>query len=373
MSEQITKTGIFKKYPFYFKATVILFGLILFVYALFNLREILVPVSFGLMLGILLNPITNSLQQWKIPKIWAIMIALLTAMIVFTAIGYFLSAQIAGFSDELPQLKKKFAELSVKLQHLCSQRFGINSVKQKQFISEAEAGIKPWLASGLGTLAGSMAIILLVPVYSFLFLYYKTLLLNFLYEVFAEKNSSEVGAVLNQTKKAIQSYMFGLLLEAIAVATLNSIALLLLGVKYAVLLGVLGAVLNVLPFIGGIVAVALPLFIATVTKDGFQTQIAISLAYIVIQFIDNHFLIPYIVSSRVKINALISIIIVLMGGAVWGISGMFLSIPFTGVLKIIFDRLPELKPWGKLLGDEVPTRHKGQIWKRRIASKEVGK
>ena len=51
-----------------------------------------------------------------------------------------------------------------------------------------------------------------------------------------------------------------------------------------------------------------------------------------------------------------------MGGAVWGIPGMFLSIPFTGVLKIIFDKIPGLRPWGKLLGDKIPTRHKGEIW-----------
>ena len=106
----------------------------------------------------------------------------------------------------------------------------------------------------------------------------------------------------------------------------------------------------------------LPLIIATITKDGFNTQIAVMIAYTIIQFIDNHFLVPYIVSSKVKINALISIIIVLLGWAVWGVPGMFLSIPFIGILKIIFDRIPELKHWGKLLGSEVPTRHKGQIW-----------
>jgi predicted PurR-regulated permease PerM len=155
--------------------------------------------------------------------------------------------------------------------------------------------------------------------------------------------------------------MFGLLIEGLIVATLNSIALLLLGVQYAILLGVLGAVLNVLPFIGGIIAVLLPILIATITRDGFQTQLFIIIAYLVIQFVDNHFLVPYIVSSKVKINALISIVIVLMGGALWGISGMFLSIPFIGVLKIIFDRIPEMKPWGKLLGDEVPVRHRGQL------------
>ena len=201
-------------------------------------------------------------------------------------------------------------------------------------------------------------------------LLYKTLILNFLHEVFAEQNTERVSDVLNQTKSAIQSYMVGLLLEALVVAILNSAALLILGLKYAILLGVIGALLNMLPYIGGIIAILLPILIASITKDGFTTQIGIIIAYSVIQFIDNHFLVPFLVSSRVKINALFSIVVVLLGGELWGVSGMFLSIPFVAILKIIFDRLPEMRPWGKLLGDEIPTRHKGEIWQRRHRRKE---
>jgi predicted PurR-regulated permease PerM len=351
-----------KKQPFYIKSTLVLLGIILFVYTLSSLRTILVPLSFGLMLAILLNPPVNLFQKWKVPRLVAITIALLTAIVLLTSIGYFLSTQIAGFSDQLPVLKKKFLELLQNLQHEISHRFNLNLKKQEQLITEAETGLKPMVGQTLASAAGGLEFLLLIPLYSFLFLYYKTLLLNFLYEVFAEENSKEVAIVLVQTKGAVQSYMFGLLLEGLIVATLNSLALLILGVDYAILLGTLGALLNVLPFIGGILAVLLPLTIATITKDGFGTQIWIIILYMIIQFIDNHFLVPYIVSSKVKINALISIIIVLLGAALWGIPGMFLSIPFTGVLKIIFDRVPELRPWGKLLGDEVPTRHKGQIW-----------
>src|SRR6185503_2176049 len=147
---------------------------------------------------------------------------------------------------------------------------------------------------------------------TFLFLFYKNLILNFLHEVFEEEHSKEVAVILNQTKGAIQSYMLGLLLEALIVATLDSIALMILDVQYAILLGVIAALLNIIPFIGGIVAVLLPLAIATVTKDGYGTQIGIIIAFLIIQFIDNHFIMPFIVSSKVKINALISIIIVLL-------------------------------------------------------------
>jgi predicted PurR-regulated permease PerM len=349
-----------KKYPFYLKSTVILFGLVLFTYAIFNLRDILIPLSFALLLAILLNPITNRLRKNKIPHVLAVAIALLVALVAIAGIVYFLESQMAGFSHQLPAFKKKFAELFAVLEQGINRHFGVAVSKQDQYVAEARTAIKPWLGSTLSGVASTLGVVFLLPVYAFLFLYYKTLLLNFLYEVFSEENSADVALILGQTKKAVQSYMYGLVLEALIVATMNAIALMILGVQYAILLGVLGALLNVIPFIGGILAVALPLVIATVTKDGFSTQIWVILSYALIQFIDNHFLVPYIVSSRVKINALISIIAVLLGGAVWGVAGMFLSIPFVGILKIIFDRISDLKPWGKLLGMEVPTRHKGE-------------
>ncbi len=363
-----------KQYPFYFKCTIILLGLILFVYVIFNLREILVPLSFALLIAILLNPMVSRFQQWKLPHVWAIVLALLIAFLFISAIGYFLSMQIAGFTDQLPLMKKKIIELVDQLQNDISHRFNIDIEKQQKALDEAGAGMKPLIGSTAGTVMSSLAAIVLLPVYSFLFLYYKTLLLSFLYEVFAEENFKEVGAVLKQTKSAIQSYMYGLLVEALIVAILNSLALLILGVKYWVLLGILGAILNILPFIGGIISVALPIIIATVTKDGFHTQLLIIIFYMIIQFIDNHFLVPYIVSSKVKINALISIVFVLLGNAAWGVPGMFLSIPFAGILKIILDRIDDLKPWGRLLGDEIPVGPRGQwpkIRRKRAVLKPV--
>jgi predicted PurR-regulated permease PerM len=353
--------SMLKKYPFYLKSTVILLGLIAFAYILVDLRDILVPLSFALFLAILLNPLVGIFERWKIPKALSIIMSLLIAVLAILGLTYFLSMQMASFSDQLPLLKKKSTELISHLQQALSQKLSIPLQKQNQFIDQAQAGMKPLIGRALGGVVGSMAVIFLLPVYTFLFLYYKTLILDFLYDIFSEENLKDVSAILKQVKSAIQSYMFGLLVEGLIVATLNTSALLLLGVKYAVLLGVLGAILNVLPFIGGILAVIPPLLIATITKDGIHTQLGITISYIVIQFTDNHFLVPYIVSSKVKINALISIVIVLLGGAVWGVSGMFLSIPFIGVLKIIFDRIPELQPWGKLLGDEVPIFHKGQL------------
>ena len=358
------------KYPFYIRSTVTLFGIILFVYMLFVLRGIMIPLAFALMISILLNPVVSKLQQKKVPKIFAIIIALLFAILFVAGIMVFVSSQMVKFSSNMPALQQKFSALFSQFQFWLRDNYSLTLAKQKQLISEAGNNLKPLLAQTLGTVLGTLSVIVLLPVYIFLMLFYKTLILNFLYEVFAEKNSKQVGIVLAQTKSAIQSYMIGLLLEAIIVAALNSAALFILGVQYAILLGVIGAILNVLPYIGGIIAIALPIIIATITKEGYTTQIAILIAYLVIQFIDNNILVPRIVSSKVKINALVSLIVILLGGAVWGLAGMFLSIPFIAVLKIIFDRVDELKPWGKILGDEIPVYHKGHLWKRRRKIKD---
>ncbi|WP_183563968.1 AI-2E family transporter [Mucilaginibacter sp. SP1R1] len=354
-----------KEYPFYLKSTVILFGLILLVYVFSELADVLIPLAFAAFIAILLNPVCNWLQNKKIPKIFSIIIAMFIAAVAIIGLFYFLSTQVIQFGDSLPMLKQKFAEISVTFKQWVAGTFGLAIQKQNQMVKDALDNSQSMVGRTLGSVLGTFGLIFVIPVYVFLILFYKTLVLNFFYEVFSEENSKRVAEILKETKIAIQSYIIGLLTETAIVAVLNSTALVLLGVKYGILIGVIGAILNLLPYIGGIIAIALPVLMATVTKDGYSTQLGVIIAYLVIQFIDNNILVPRIVSSKVQINALMSIIVVLLGNMLWGLSGMFLSIPFIAVLKIIFDRIDGLKPYGKLLGDTIPTRHKGQIWGRR--------
>jgi predicted PurR-regulated permease PerM len=108
-----------------------------------------------------------------------------------------------------------------------------------------------------------------------------------------------------------------------------------------------------IPYIGGLVGVTLPMLLAIATKEPIDA-LWVFIVYITVQFIDNNFIVPAIVASKVKVNALISIVVVLVGGALWGISGMFLSIPITAIIKVICDRVQPLKPLGLLLGDDQP-------------------
>jgi AI-2 transport protein TqsA len=339
-------------YPFYIKASLILLGLYLLFNIMVILEDILVPICYAVLLSILINPLVNKLNRLKIPRVISISIALILLIGCFVGIVYFISNQLASFADLAPELSKRGTEIINDIQNWIKSNFGTPIASQNQMINDGIEMSKEYIGTTLATMADILSTFILLPIYIFLILYYKPMFINFFYEVFDNKHGEQVSEVLTETKSAIQSYILGLLIELCIVAVMNSIALSIIGVKYAILLGVLGAILNLIPYIGGLVAIALPVAISLVTTDpiDYTAPLLIIVAYTVIQFIDNNIIVPKVVSSKVEVNALISIIIVLLGGMLWGVSGMFLSIPFVAILKIIFDRIEELKPWGMILG-----------------------
>ena len=248
-----------------------------------------------------------------------------------------------------------------------SHEFGYRPSKINKWITDTQSQAISSYANGetLSQLGQLTITLVLIPVYLFMMLYYKSLLLEFIRKLFRFEHHTAIVDVLTNSKNIIQSYLVGLFFEMIIMAVLNSAGLLILGIDYAIILGILAAVLNIIPYIGGIVATLLPMTIAFVTKESLVYPVLVFVVTIIIQFIDNNFIVPKIVASRVQINALVSVIGVLIGGAIWGVAGMFLSIPLIAILKVIFDHIDSLKPWGFLFGNIVPTNSKFSFIKRK--------
>jgi predicted PurR-regulated permease PerM len=345
------------KIPFYARAALIFIALFALVFVLYTAKQIIIPIVFATIVAILLNPLVNFLTRHKINRVLAISLAVVVALLAFAGALYIVSSQVTMFSETYPQLKVKLDLTRAELVHWCSEKFNARESDINAWIkaSENEAIHNFAIGEKLSAIGRFMISGMLFPVYLFMILFYKAHLLEFIRRLFRSEHHLVVEEVLERTKKIIQSYVVGLFFEMIIIAALNTSALLLLGIDYAVILGITGAILNIIPYIGGIIAVALPMLVAYVTKDSPLSPILVMLVYLIIQFVDNHYIIPKIVASRVKINALVSVIVVLIGAAVWGVPGMFLSIPLTAILKVIFDNIDPLKPWGFLLGNIVPT------------------
>lgn len=346
--------------PFYIKATVIILGLYFLVQILFLTQSIIVPLLFSVIIAILLNPLVARLVRFRIPRVIAIVISILLLFVLISGIIFLLAMQMGKFSESLPLILDKSQKALGNFAEWTGSTFNVKMDTVNSFIEETKIeiidGSKSYLGETLSVLGRGLIVIFLIPVYIFMILYYKPLLLEFARKVFGKSNRPEVNDILGSIKTIVQQYLVALLLEAVIVATLNIIGLMLIGIEYAILFGVIGAILNLIPYIGGIIAISFPMMLALSTHS-LTSAILVLLVYAVIQFIDNNYILPKLVGSRVKINALVSVVVVIAGGALWGVFGMFLSIPLTAIVKVIFDHFDGLKPWGFLLGDSMPVKN----------------
>jgi predicted PurR-regulated permease PerM len=302
-------------------------------------------------------PAVNWLTIKKINRIIAIIIVFIIAFLIIAAFGTLLIRQVQRVSDSWPVLSEKFNTIISQNIADASVRYDIDPQKIQDWITTAKEELitrgKAAIGPTLAVLGSGLVILFLIPVYVFMFLFYQPLLHDFIFKLFSESKKEQVTKMVSQTKIVIQRYLIGLVFEFAIVAALNTVALLILGIEYAMLLGIIGALLNIIPYIGGVISVAIYMLFALITKSP-EYMIYVLIAYSIIQFVDNNYIIPKIVASKVRINALVSIIVVIAGNALWGIPGMFLSIPLIAIVKLIFDNIENLKPWGFLLGDSMP-------------------
>lgn len=339
--------------PLYQRLSLVLLGLSVFVCVLWLTQELVVPLLFALLLAILLDPLVKWLGRLGIHRVIGISLSVLISMLALAAIGYFVVTQAAKFSQSIPELKEKLHDTGQQLTgwatntaHLEPQEIDDAVDKVKKQGMESGGAIVGKTLTTVGALFGFF---FLLPVFTFLIIYYKELFQDFLSKLFARKDQDALEDVLGETKSVVQSFLVGRMVETAILTAMNWTALMLIGVKYALLLAVIGALMNLVPYLGMIVATVITVMVAFVFQD-LNAALWVLGAYSLIQFIDNQFLTPLVVGARVQINALFSIVVVIAGGMLWGIPGMFLAIPLFGILKVVFDRIPELEPWGYVLG-----------------------
>lgn len=346
------------KLPVSLKASILLTGIAILIAMLYLGRSILVPVVFASILAIVLHPVVNFFVKIRFNRVIAIIITLFLTILVIVAFGALLIAQANRLSDSLPFLTDRFTELLNQGINWISGHFDIDPTKMDDWLLKTRSDLINTGTSAIGntlvSLGNLLVIIFLVPVYVFMLLFYHSILIEFIHRLFRTDQQIKVSQLVTRTKTLIQQYLIGLIIEAGIVAALNTAALLILGIEYALLLGIIGALLNIIPYIGGIVAVAMPMTVALITKDSGWYPVYVLVIYYAIQLVDNNYIVPKIVASKVKLNALFSLLAVFVGGAVWGIPGMFISIPLLAVVKLVCDNVEPLKPWGFLLGDTMP-------------------
>lgn len=354
-------------FPPYAKFAFILIIIISVIALLYLGQGVLAPLLLAMLFAILIEPIAAFLQaRLRFPNTVATSVAVVLFIAVFFILFYLISLQLVGMADDWGKIKSNLDTHYHNLQQFVETKFGITKGQQQQAISQATSESastgKQLAGATLASITDSLLNLVLIPIYMFLILLYKKHFVKFLRDLVRVENHEKLRDILATVKISVRSYIVGLLIEMVIVSVLTAVGLSIIGIKYAILLGVITGLLNLIPYIGIVVAGLLTV-VASLTGDTDATMIVGIIAVnVAVQFVDNNILVPMVVSSKVELNAIASIVGIIIGGLLGGISGMFLAIPIIAILKIIFDRVENLRPWGYLLGDDIP---KKVFWRRR--------
>lgn len=290
----------------------------------------------------------------------AIAIVLVVLFATMALLVWFISSQFGRLIEDFPSLRANVTTHLQSLSKWINSKTNFSTEKQLALLNEQSEKLVNFAGGYVGGLASSLTGLFvffgLVPIYIFLLLFYRNLLLRFIFIWFDKQHHTRVKETVKETQGIIKSYLAGLLIQIGYITVLLGGILMILGIKHALLIGVLFAILNLIPYVGALIGNIVGVLLTLTSSAELSPILTVLITIAVVQFLDNNILMPKIVGSKIRINALASIVAVIAGGALAGISGMFLSLPIVAVLKVVFDRSDHLQQWGVLFGDERPPR-----------------
>ena len=341
---------------------------ILFIYGIIEAKAFLFPLVLALLFAYLLYPIVNFLEKKGLPRALSILLSILTAIIIIGGVMLLFYSQLNMMFADFDKLKEQAVTNIETLQYNLEDIFGMKNDTMKSILLERVNSFFSTEGSGLLKLfsatTGTIVKIFILPVYVFLFLYFRTRLALFILKVVRDRHKAVAINILRDIATVAERYMGGVTIVVLILCIINSTGLLLIGIEYAILLGIISAFFNFIPYFGTLMGGSVPfLFVLLTTDEPITNGIKVLILFILVQFTENNILTPNIVGGNVKINPFFVIVGLVAGATVWGIAGMVVVVPLLAMARITFINTVRLKPYGYLIG---PTRPKRPSIKERL-------
>ncbi len=339
-----------------YKAVAIFSLLVLVVIILVYAKPFLVPLTFAAILSMVLLPITKWLEKKGMNKALATLLPVLVLVSFFAIVIFFIGWQLNDIASDASRLEQQVAQKIQLAKQFITEQFGISPERQKEMIKEQQAssaGQTSSLITGfLAGLGGFLANTLLVIVYIFLFIYFRSRLKKFILRLVKAEEKATALSIVDNAQQVSMKYLSGLFLMIVCLWIMYGIGFSIVGVKNAIFFAVLCGLLEIVPFVGNLTGTLLTVAMAMIQGGDVAMIIGIIAIYGLVQFIQTYMLEPMIVGSEVSLNPLFTIVGLIAGELLWGIPGMILAIPLLGMAKIVFDHIEPLKPYGYLIGND---------------------
>jgi predicted PurR-regulated permease PerM len=325
------------------------------VFILIVARQLLVPLFFAVLFSYALYPAAFQLEKIGIPRIFTNLLLIISSILVIAGGVYGLALLIASFSEDLPQIIENTEENLAYFRQGLENMFGISDDQLEGFLDQLQDSGQ-FIGQFFTATANTVLIIGLIPVYTFLLLFYRNKFREFVSRLLKPEQEEIVEKILDQASKVVPKYMKGLVIVCLILIVINSTGFYIIGVEYALFLGVISAFFNLIPYLGTVIGYGL-VFLFVLTTQSPVLALAVAIQFIIVQFFENNILTPNITGSYVQINPLVTIFSLIAGGMIWGLPGMFMIIPYLAILKIVCENVPDLQPYGFLLGTRGTEKH----------------
>lgn len=335
----------------------VLLAIALIVMFMYVLQPVLVPLVIACLLAFLLFPAYKKLTSWRFPNILAAGICVLFSVMLGLGVAAILVWQCTGFANDFDLIKKNVASNTSELIGWIEQTTHYSKNEQMAMLQkrmgDAVGNFTGYAFSAVNTLLNIMLNATLIAIYTFLLLIYHKKFNRILALLVTEKDKQDhIREVILAISQVGKFFLKGTLMDVVIISVLSAIGFLIIGLKQAIFLGILLAVLNIIPYVGATLGAVIPLLVGLVYNNDWKIGLLAVAVCLVVQFIDNNFVMPKVVGNSVSINPLFSTLALIAGFMLWGITGMILSIPLMGIFKVVCDHVEELKPIGYLLSEK---------------------
>lgn len=322
---------------------------------MYFMQSLLVPILFSLILAATLYPLANLLEKWRFNRAMAALTALVLGLIIFGGLGYILVTQTINIGRDASDIVGKIETVLRSGESWLNDQFALSRTdlieQGKQQLEKISPSVGTTITGFFGSIGSILSMGILVPLIIFFFLYYRDFFKEFFVRACYTAKREKVEATLSKIYEALKSYLGGLVIVMGIVAILNSVGLMIIGVEYAWFFGILAAILMLLPYIGIAIGSVLPALFAIATKDSFWYAIAVVGWFQVVQMLEGNLITPNIVGGKISLNPLVSILSIFVFSMLFGFAGLILALPLMAILKVIFDAVPQLQPYGFLFSE----------------------
>jgi len=334
---------------FYVSGAVVFTGAILYLGS-----PLFVPLSFALFISFILQPFCKTLESKGMGRVLAILTGLMLLTLIIGLLFVALFTQFQKFTEEWEFVSEKITGLLYTIKSFLIADLGFTKTQVEYWsadvLNKTANNLLLLIENTLISAAVNLVMVVLIPIYAFLILYYRHHLVELLFSLFPVKQRAKVVDVIGLSIQTYYNFVKGMAVVYLIVGVLNSVGLMILGVPHAILFGFLTAIMTFIPYIGIIVASLLPITYAWITYSSVWYPLGVVGIFTFVQYLEANVIFPWAVSQKLQLNTLVTLIVIVIGGIIWGAAGMILFIPFAAILKLIADRMEGWEALGKFLG-----------------------